>query len=166
MQNLENCVRKMTERGFDKAQARFSINARDEMQAEFNEASMLRTVENRTLELAGIVAGKRATASVNQHTDAEVDAAIETLWQSAMAAQADDANDIAEAQQQVVLGRRVVVAAPFPEILADVADVAPAGDVLERLVIDRQHGRSVRHRSGAEVHGTLAPRHKSGASCG
>lgn len=98
MQELEQCIQKMVGRGFDKAQARYSINEREEIQAEFNEPSMLRTVENRTLELLGIVGGKRATTSVNQHNDAQIDAAIEALWQSAQATQADEANDIAAAQ--------------------------------------------------------------------
>jgi PmbA protein len=97
-QLLDACVQQMLARGFDKAQARFSINERDEMQAEFNQPSMLRTVQNRTLELVGIVADKRATVSLNQHGEDDVRDAVQALWDSAAASPADPANDIAAAQ--------------------------------------------------------------------
>ena len=67
------------------------------LQAEFNEASLLRTTQNIALGLTGIVDDRRGEISLNQTDRAEIDQAIDSLWKSTNAAVPDSANDIAPA---------------------------------------------------------------------
>lgn len=89
---------RMQQRGFDAAQAQLTDTRRDELQADFNQASMLRTTNNLSLSLSGLVQGRRASATINKCAPQDIDEAIEELWASANAAVADDANAIAEQQ--------------------------------------------------------------------
>ena len=92
------CLERLGARGFDKSQAHFSINERDELQAEFGKPNMFRTVANATLVLTGVVDGKRASVTLNGQDIPAIDRAVDSLWLSAEASMSDDANDIAESQ--------------------------------------------------------------------
>ena len=93
-------LERLAARGFDKAQVHYAVNERDELQAELGKPSMLRTVANASLALTGIVAGKRASTTLNKQGADEIDRAVDSLWLSAEASMADEANDIAPAQPQ------------------------------------------------------------------
>ena len=92
------CLDRLRARGFDKAQVQYSVNERDELQAELGRPSLFRTVSNAALVLTGIVDGKRANVTLNDLETQEIDQAVDSLWLSAQASVADDANDIAEDQ--------------------------------------------------------------------
>lgn len=96
---VNDCIERLQSRGFDRCQVRETSSQKHELQAEFNVPSMLRTVNNRTLQLSGIVDGKRASCSLNKVDSDSIDAAVAQLWDSALAAPADDANEISAAQK-------------------------------------------------------------------
>lgn len=95
MSVLEYSLSKMRARGFDKSQVVHHSNQRDELQAEFNKPSLMRSAQNISLALTGIVDGKRSSVSINRDTHDEIDVAVEELWQSTQGSVADEAYDIA-----------------------------------------------------------------------
>jgi PmbA protein len=95
---LALALERLSQRGFDAAEAQLTDTRRDELQAEFNRASMLRTTNNRSLSLGGLVGGKRASATINKCGSEDVFDAVDELWISANAAAEDEANTIAERQ--------------------------------------------------------------------
>ncbi len=95
---VERCLEALKVKGFDKAQVRLITAERHELQAEFNKPSLLRTVHNNSLALAGIVDGKRGNVTLNKQDDDAVEQAIDTLWGIAQGSIADEANDISESQ--------------------------------------------------------------------
>lgn len=92
------CLERLGARGFEQAQVHHAVNERDELQAELGKPSMFRTVVNASLMLTGIAGGKRASVTLNRHEQHDIDQAVDSLWLSAAASLADDANDIAESQ--------------------------------------------------------------------
>ena len=92
------CLDRLSGQGFDKSQVRYSIDERDELQAEHGKTSLFRTVANTSLVLTGIHQHKRATVTLNSSDQAEIDRAVDALWLSAQASMADEANDIAGQQ--------------------------------------------------------------------
>jgi PmbA protein len=100
--NVDYCLEQLAARGFDHGEVRATLSEKDELQAEFNVPSMLRTVRNQTLELAGIVNHKKAELTLNKTDPQSVQDAVAQLWDCASAAPADAANAIAEAQPHQV----------------------------------------------------------------
>ena len=74
---VEQCLEALDRKGFDKAQVRLVANERHELQAEFDKPSLLRTVHNNSLVLAGIVDGKRGSVALNKQDDVSVAQAID-----------------------------------------------------------------------------------------
>ncbi|MCZ6640857.1 MAG: TldD/PmbA family protein [Gammaproteobacteria bacterium] len=95
---VERCLEALKQKGFDKTQVRLITAERHELQAEFNKPSLLRTVHDNSLALAGIVDGKRGSVTLNKQDDRAVEQAIDTLWNIAQGSIADEANDISESQ--------------------------------------------------------------------
>ncbi len=95
---VELCLEALKVKGFDKAQVRLIANERHELQAEFNKPSLLRTVHNNSLSLAGIVDGKRGSITLNKQDDNAVKQAINELWDIAQGSIPDKANDISQSQ--------------------------------------------------------------------
>lgn len=84
--------------GADHAQCRLVESSKKELNAEWNEASLLRSTFEHSLELLAIVDGKKAVLSFNDLTpEALADAATQAIEQ-AKASRHDPANAIADAQ--------------------------------------------------------------------
>ncbi len=97
---VEQCLAALKVKGFDKTQVRLITNERHELQAEFDKPSLLRTVHNNSLILAGIVGGKRGGLTLNKTDNDTMTQAIDELWDIAQGSLADEANDISESQPQ------------------------------------------------------------------
>jgi len=89
---LERCVG----RGFDDAQVRVADQQLHELQAEYGEPALLRTVDDVAVTLTGLIDGKRGSVSLNKKDDATLSEAIDELWQAASGSLPDEANGIAE----------------------------------------------------------------------
>lgn len=95
---VERALEKCAARGFDAAQARIADQQLHELQADFGDPALLRTVEDSEITLVGLLDGKRGTVKLNKKDDAALDAAVDELWQATAASLPDEANAIAEAQ--------------------------------------------------------------------
>ncbi|MEJ2089502.1 MAG: TldD/PmbA family protein [Gammaproteobacteria bacterium] len=88
------------DRGFDAAQVSVTDQAMHELQAEFGEPAMLRTVADCTVNLTGLIDGRKGSVTLNRKDDRSLLEAVEALWQVAAGALPDDAIGIAEAQAE------------------------------------------------------------------
>jgi len=94
----ETALSQMLSAGFDEVQVTASITEQDELNIAHNEASLLRSTEDYSLSLLGIVDGRKATTAV---TDLESDAVAESikqLYERAQLAPQDDANRVSADQ--------------------------------------------------------------------
>jgi PmbA protein len=95
---VERALERCAARGFDAAQARIADQQLHELQADFGDPALLRTVQDSEVTLVGLLDGKRGTVKLNKKDDAALDAAVEELWGATAASLPDEANAIAEAQ--------------------------------------------------------------------
>ncbi len=155
---LELALERMQARGFDASEAQLTQTRRDGLQAEFNEASMLRTTDNQSLSLGGLVAGRRANTTLNQCAPDAIDEAVEQLWASANAAAPDEANAIAPPQTPQTFtcgpqsGDRDAMYARLDEFLAHCAQSHPT-IILGMASVTHEH--AVKHymnSNGVDLH--------------
>jgi PmbA protein len=97
---VEQALEKCATRGFDSAQARVADQQLHELQADFGDPALLRTVQDSEVTLVGLLDGKRGTIKLNKKDEPALDAAVEELWQVTVASLPDEANAIAEAQAE------------------------------------------------------------------
>ncbi|MBI5721731.1 MAG: hypothetical protein HZC37_29000 [Burkholderiales bacterium] len=89
----------LRERGFDAAQVTVSEQLRRELNVQHNEPSLLRSSEQHKLALVGLKDGRRASTEGSDLGDEGIEALIETLWQTTLAAPQDEANAVSAGQQ-------------------------------------------------------------------
>lgn len=102
-------------KGFNAAQVHAVASDRHELEAEFGRPSLLRTNHDVTLDLSGIIDGRRGAVSLNRLTDEALKDAVDELWDVAGSAPADPANAIAPAQPPKAFDRGPE--SPDPELM-------------------------------------------------
>lgn len=81
--------------GADQAQSRWTTTETHELNAEWDEVSLLRTTSDERLELAAIVGGRKGTLIGNHLGSAELDSSVVRVLELARASRPDPAHDIA-----------------------------------------------------------------------
>lgn len=97
-QVAERALKKMTEQGFDDALVRVGLSQQDELNIAISEPSLLRSTEDHSVELTGIVGGRKAAVALTDLSEGEVDQAIAGLFERAEMAPVDDANAVSANQ--------------------------------------------------------------------
>lgn len=93
---VERALEQCQARGFDATQVRLADQQLHELQADFGDPALLRTVHDAEVTLVGLLDGKRGTVNLNKKDDAALTAAIEELWQVTTGSLPDDANAISD----------------------------------------------------------------------
>ncbi len=92
------CIDALLKAGIPKAQCILRDSSKDELNAEKGEISLLRTTNDTSLSLTGMIDDKRGSVSINR-TDAEsIDKAVREVLELAESSKPDSANDISEMQ--------------------------------------------------------------------
>lgn len=95
---LEYALAQLKKAGFEKAQCSQTLTERQELNVENGHISLLRSGQNNSLHLVGIIEKRRASLSVNDIRESSIDNAVAQLLQMAKGSEADDAYDIAPMQ--------------------------------------------------------------------
>lgn len=92
------CVEALQNAGLHKSECVLHDTGKDELNVDSGEISLLRTTDNTSLTLTGILDDKKGTISINKIDRQSIDEAVNTVLDLAESSEADSANDIAEAQ--------------------------------------------------------------------
>ncbi len=95
---LDFCLEKLENSEIDKAQCRLESKKKDEINVEWDELSLLRTMYETDLELTAIKDDKKGTLSVNQLDRETLEETVEEAVDIAESSRKDSAVDIAESQ--------------------------------------------------------------------
>jgi PmbA protein len=109
--------------GFDEAQVGVGVHEMDELNIAYNEPSLLRSTEGYSVNLTGIVDGRKASASLTDLSSEAIQREIASLTDRAKLAPQDDANAVSRDQQGHFVkgpqtGDRDVLTAKVNELLA------------------------------------------------
>lgn len=100
--NIENIasstLEKMTAAGFDTAQVSLSVSEQDELNIAHNEASLLRSTEDYSLSLMGLLDGRKASASLTDLGEHAIEHGVADLFERAKMAPQDEANGVSASQ--------------------------------------------------------------------
>lgn len=100
--NLENIasstLEKMKAAGFDAAQVSVSVSEQDELNIAFNEASLLRSTEDYSLSLTGLIDGRKAGAALTDLGDHAIEHGVADLFERAKMAPQDEANAVSSGE--------------------------------------------------------------------
>lgn len=94
----EKALALMRAQGFDHAQVSASHSAKDELNVNHNEASLLRSTEVRKLALLGLIDGRKASTELTDFGGAALRLRVAGLYADATSAPQDDANAVSAAQ--------------------------------------------------------------------
>ncbi len=97
-QIAEQSLDAMTSMGFENAQVSVGIREQDELNIAHDEASLLRSTEDYSIELMGIVDGRKAATSLTDLTEDNVRHNITDLFERAKLAPQDEANAVSADQ--------------------------------------------------------------------
>lgn len=144
--------------GFEQAHAAVRLVTRDELNIAHNEPSLMRSTEQRTLALAGIEGGRRASTETGELEGPGLEAAIADLRRSAAAAPVDDAWTVSSRQQARITqgpreGDRDALARAARRLLAFRAEEAPPM-VIDECYIAHRRVRSHTATSGGSALGS------------
>lgn len=89
---------RMKSAGFDDAQVALSISEQDELSIAHNEPSLLRSTEDYSLAISGIVGGRKASTTVTELDADSIVHAISALFERARLAPVDDGNAVSSDQ--------------------------------------------------------------------
>ena len=92
------CIEAMLAAGLQKAQCRLRDQRKDEFNVESGEMSLLRTTDDTTLSLMGIIDDREGTATINKVDRESIDRAVAELLETAGSSEPDSANEISEKQ--------------------------------------------------------------------
>jgi PmbA protein len=98
-QTAERALTMMMERGFDGAQVDISVSEQDELNMSHNAASLLRSTEDHSIRLKGLIDGRKATTSLTDLGEDSISGAIDDLFGRAQVAPQDDANLVSEGEK-------------------------------------------------------------------
>ena len=94
----EYCLEAMQKAGLQRSECLLHDTSKDELNVDSGEISLLRTTDNTSLILTGILDDKKGTISINKVDRQSIDEAVSTVLDLAESSEADSANDIASAQ--------------------------------------------------------------------
>ncbi len=92
------CIDAMMKAGIQKAQCTLRDSSKDEFNVDSGEISLLRTTDDTSLFLMGIVDDKKGSISINKTDTESIDRAVKEVLDLAESSEADSANDISEIQ--------------------------------------------------------------------
>ncbi|OPL18956.1 MAG: hypothetical protein AVO35_03225 [Candidatus Aegiribacteria sp. MLS_C] len=92
------CIRSMKDEGLDRAECVLRASRTHELNLDAGEISLLRTTEDISLSMTGILDGREGTTSINRTDDASILEAAAVTMLNACASEPDTANDISPAQ--------------------------------------------------------------------
>lgn len=84
--------------GFDAAQVDVSVSGQDELNIAFNKPSLLRSTEDYSLSLTGILDGRKAGAALTDLGEHAIEHGVKELYERAQMAPQDDANAVSSGQ--------------------------------------------------------------------
>ena len=96
------CIEAMLEAGIQKAQCTLHDSSKDEFNVDSGEISLLRTTNDTSLYLMGIIDDKKGSISINKTDTESIDRAVKEVLDLAESSEADSANDISELQPSKV----------------------------------------------------------------
>lgn len=94
----ESALNQLKAIGFAAAQVSAGISEQDELNVSHNEPSLLRSTEDYSISLTGIVDGRKASMALTDLSEGTIEAGIATLFERAQLAPQDDANTVSENQ--------------------------------------------------------------------
>ncbi|MCD4700847.1 MAG: TldD/PmbA family protein [Candidatus Aegiribacteria sp.] len=98
----EYCVEALRKAGLQKSECLLLDTLKDELNIDSGEISLLRTIDNTSLTLTGILDDKEGTISINKIDRQSIDDAVCKVLELAESSEADSANDISPAQPAAV----------------------------------------------------------------
>lgn len=96
------CIEAMLKAGIQKAQCTLRDSSKDEFNVDSGEISLLRTTNDTSFYMMGIIDDKRGSISINKTDTESIDRAVKEVHDLAESSEADDANDISELQPSKV----------------------------------------------------------------
>ena len=96
------CIEAMLKAGIQKAQCTLRDSSKDEFNVDGGEISLLRTTNDTSLYMMGIIDDKRGSISINKTDTESLDRAVKEVLDLAESSEADSANDISEMQPSKV----------------------------------------------------------------
>ncbi len=88
----------MNEAGFDSAQVAVSVLTQDELNIAHNEASLLRSTEDYTVSLLGIIDSRKATTTLSELDEDAIAHGVKALYDRTLLAPQDGANAVSKGQ--------------------------------------------------------------------
>ncbi len=98
----EYCLEAMRKAGLQRSECLLRDTRKDELNVDGGEISLLRTTDNTTLTLTGILDDKEGTIFINKIDRLSIDEAVMTVLDLAESSEADSANDISPEQPVAV----------------------------------------------------------------
>lgn len=92
-------LERMNEAGFHSSQVAVSVLKQDELNIAHNEASLLRSTEDYTVSLLGIVDGRKAVTTLSELNDDAIAHGVTALYDRTLLAPKDQANAVSAGQQ-------------------------------------------------------------------
>lgn len=142
-------ITRMQEAGFDAAQVDVGLSAQDELNIAHNAPSLLRSTEDQTMALIGIVDGRRASTTLTELDDASIARAVGELLDNARSSPQDDGNAVSAGEQGnfeqgPLQGDREILVAKVEEILSFRAERTPLMNIEEGAALHRvSRGRTM-----------------------
>lgn len=142
-------ITRMREAGFDAAQVDVGLSVQDELNVAHNSPSLLRSTEDQSMALTGIVDGRKASTTLTDLDEVSVARAVASLMETAHTSPQDDGNAVSAGQsghfeQGPVDGDREILAAKVEEILAFRAERTPLMNIEEGAALHRvSRGRTL-----------------------
>ena len=138
----EHALEGMTAAGFDAAQISVSVAEQDELNITHNDPSLLRSTEDYSLSLMGILDQRKASMTLTDLSPAIIDANIGDLVERAKMAPQDEANAVSKNQQGRFVQGPVeadlnLLAEKVQELLDFRADKTPKMSIDEGAVLHR-----------------------------
>jgi PmbA protein len=94
----EKTLQRMQEAGFDDCHISIGISEQDELNVAHNEPSLLRSTEDYSVSLMGIIDGRKAGATLTDIGEQAIAAEVTGLFDRAQSAPQDDANTVSSGQ--------------------------------------------------------------------
>jgi PmbA protein len=92
-------IERMRATGFDSAQVSVSVTVQDELNITTNEASLLRSTEDCSLSITGIVDSRKAGLALTEFGDDAISHGISDLYERALLAPQDEANAVSSGEK-------------------------------------------------------------------
>lgn len=155
-QTAQYALEAMTASGFDAAQVSVSASEQDELNVTHNDPSLLRSTQDYSLSLVGILDQRKASMTVTDLSVGVIDASIGDLIERAKMAPQDEANAVSKNQQGrfeqgPVEGDLNLLAEKVQELLDFRADKTPKMSIDEGAALHRVQREVLLTSEGTEL---------------